>query len=264
MKTSNRNGGKLMNRLGLTTILTVALAIGLLAAAPAQAAPIIDDIRVDFQNTSGGNVGTNAFPNWNVVALPSGNASYSTNNLIDFQDGLGTGISLEIPRLRGLDIPSSTYFPAVASNTSVDWDVDAAIKDGACTGFNLTSTLTIGGLDTNLRYTIEVISYINHAPVGTSTFTLQGAGAAESKSWNAYTAYTNYVNDVAPDVVMTWTDQTPDANGKLTLTIGKTDPSIDTVINAMRITSIPEPSALTLVGFGLLGMLMLGRARRQK
>jgi hypothetical protein len=227
----------------------VALAVGLLAAAPAQAAVI--DIRVDFQPNTGN--GTSAGGNWNTVALSSGNASYLNNNLTDFQTGLGTNISLETPRLRGLDIPNS-YFPAGASSTAATWDVDAALKDGVCTGFGLTSTLTIGNLSTDYRYTVEVIAYINHPPVGTSTFKLAYNGGDSSYEWNEH-------NNLG---VMTWTDKTPNSSGQLVLTIGKTDPSIDTLMNAMRITSVAIPEPATIAGVAGLGSLALLRRRRNR
>lgn len=59
-----------------------------------------------------------------------------------------------------------------------------------------------------------------------------------------------------------WTVNLPtgwsDANG--------TDPNVIYPYNNTLVLTgiIPEPSALTLVGFGLLGVLMLGRARRQE
>lgn len=67
----------------------VALAIGLLAAAPAQAQV---DIRIDFQNSSPFNLGVDATPNWNVFSLRGEGSSISTSSLIDNKTGLGTGI----------------------------------------------------------------------------------------------------------------------------------------------------------------------------
>jgi hypothetical protein len=184
------------------------------------------DIRIDL----GTNAGTTA-GNWNNIS----NVAGLTSDLIDFDSGLGTGVSID-----GTGSPWSNFVgDDLGAFPNQDWLIQPATRDGAGLQRDLTGRYTIAGL-TGPAYRIEVVSartsfnYLN-------TFTVDGSladrtflGTAVVTPWNATT------DGLAAGNWLIWDNVVPTA-GTINL-MDVAGPGTLGILNAVRILEVPEPT----------------------
>ncbi len=210
-----------------------ACAIGF--AGTAQAAFI--DLRLDLSNQVGTTSG-----NWNNIS----NLNGMTSGLIDFNTGAATGVSIT-----GNSSWSNFFGDDAGAFPNQDWLIQPATKDGAGLQAGLTGTFTFAGL-TGSAYKIELVSartsfgYLNQ-------FTVDGAfadgtylGSAPVNPWDATT------DGLGAGNWLIWDSVTP-IGGEIKImdeaifgTLG--------ILNAIRISEVPTPGAMALLGLaGLVG-----------
>lgn len=194
------------------------------------------DVRIDFQNG-----GATPSGNWNTIEL-SGYTTV-TSGLKDYNTGLATTVSTV-----GVNWGSFTH--SEIWTPPVDWVETNAAIDGFC-GHG-TSTQTFSGLNSLKQYKVEVVSAESGLP--TVTFTINGLYADTnydntmtgnvSQDWNMQTARTN-------QDWMIWSSITPNAAGDLVVT-SVSSPGAWAAFNAVRISEIPEPATMAILGLGAL------------
>ncbi|MCC5806257.1 MAG: hypothetical protein JJU00_08000 [Opitutales bacterium] len=259
-------------------LLTSALALGFSAGLASG-----QNILVDFQNVVADPAG-----NWNIISSNS-----ASNAGLDDTDGNASGISLS---LNGWT--SSNQANAFQGRLEAPGWATAAqdeLNDRFFTGANSTASVMLSGLDSNLTYSIELVSSstsvtgqgnLNRAgdPPGYLRITdpkgvvpayngldstlLTGNDPArpDDAAWS--TAY--YGNDF-PDADVSeysvegwivWNEVMPDAGNSITIHFTTLGGDSRASINAMQITVIPEPRAYAAL-FGLLALGVAFRMRRR-
>lgn len=207
----------------------------------ARAGELID-LRMDlstFLSTTPGN--------WNNIS----NLTGVTSNLIDFNTGNGTGVSLT-----GSVNWQNFFGDDAGAFPNQDWLIQPATVDGAGLQTNLSGTFTLSGLPDGI-YTVEVVSarttfgYLN-------TFTVNGEladrtflGTPVVTPWNSTT------DGLEPGNWLIWDNVVPD-DGEIVIQ-DVAGPGTLGILNAMRVVQIPAPgTAVVLVVTGLA----CGRRRR--
>lgn len=221
-----------------------ALLVTLAAGASSSAAVIL----IDVGNTTGP-----AGTGWNTIS-----AINATNQSLLDTLGASTGITW-----------TSTGFDGASANTSGDFTGDALAAFGSNinasrdyffgnTPTNPNPIVTFSGLDTSMTYTFTVFGgRWTIANTRSADYTVTGNGPGT-------TLYLDASNNTGN--VITFSNVTPTSGGTITLSMfrasdNNSNPNYYTYLNAIKIESIPEPTALVLIG-GAGAFLVLGRRSR--
>jgi hypothetical protein len=209
----------------------IVLLLSLLAASVSRA----QELRIDlstFVSVSAGN--------WNNI----NNLNGVTPGLIDFNTGLPTTASISGT--------GWTDFFGVDSNAewpTVDWVVTSSVRDGAGILNSQTGVFNISGL-TAPFYTVEVVSarttfnYLNNITVNGSLANRTFDGTPVVTPWGSN------ADGLLPQNWLIWDNVVP-AGGTINVT-DVASPNTLGIVNAIRITAIPEPaSAGLLVAAGI-------------
>ena len=228
----------------------------MMLAVAGQAQAGLVDIRIDLGGRNGQTGG-----NWNDISSLTG----LTPNLIDFNTGLGTGVSMS-----GAGSPWRDFFGDTNSTLPNQfWFTQPAARDGVGLQDNQTGVFTLAGLTDASLYQVEVISvrtrggqsfnYHNTITVEDDLADRTYRGTAVKTPWvSTHDGLAVHGLDVGNWLI--WDNVAPVGG---TIRIANTAAG-DTngIINAIRILEVPEPTSLALLGLGALAMTA-GRRRRQ-
>lgn len=245
------------------------LSLGLVASATVSQAAIYI---VDFVNS-----GTTDIPNANTIdPITSGTNQNITfigdTNFTDTTGGSsltigsfaasasGGGNVITVLRDSGNGVDSSTL-PSWATESSVQSAPTALGPSGQTT----TLTFSVSGFSPNeTGIDVSFIStYLNNAGGGNLwAMTVNGVTSGDSASFNGYTnGYSNGTSTIIPFADLDWSGLTADASGAIDFSISTTDRRI--ALNAMQITTVPEPSTYVMIlGFLALGGCLIRRRMR--
>jgi hypothetical protein len=221
-----------------------AVLVVLSLAAPPPAARAVD-IRVDLSTLVGVTPG-----NWNNLS----NLIGLTPNLIDFPTGVPTPVSID-----GTGSPWQAFFgDDNGTFPNRDWLIQPATKDGAGLQSDLSGSYVLRNL-TAPSYRIEIVSARTTHPY-LNTFRANGAlanrtslGTAVNTPWNSNT------DGLLSGNWLIWDNVVPVAGA---ITISDTaGPGTLGILNALRITDIPEPASAALA---LTGAFTLTAARPRR
>jgi hypothetical protein len=237
------NNQYLMEKTQMKKLIMMLIVLGLVNIATVSEAAMLD-VRVDFQN--GGAVPAG---NWNAIEWSG--YSTMTSGLKDYNTGLATTVAT-------IGASWGAFDWGEAWPTAVDWVENAAAIDGfAGAG---TSTQTFSGLSSLKNYKVEVVSA--ESGLGICTLTINGLYAN-----------TNYDNNMTGNVSqnwdmkaarinedwMIWSSIAPDTNGNLVISL--TTGGGWGVLNAVRISEVPEPATIAILGLGGLSLLRRKRSK---
>ncbi len=229
---------KQTTRLTAVALLTVGSAL----CAPAQAGLV--DIRIDLSTFLGSTPG-----NWNNIS----NITGLTTGLIDFNTGAATSVSIDGTGSDWLDFfgDDDGAFP------DQGWLIQPATVDGAGLLTDLTGTFTISGLSDG-AYQLELVAarttfgYLN-------TFTVNGALANRTfLDTPVVTPWGSTTDGLEAGNWLIW-DNVVASDGQITIT-DIAGPGTLGILNAIRISQIPAPGGLAVLG--LTGLMGARRRRR--
>lgn len=206
------------------------------------------DIRIDLSNLVSTTSG-----NWNNIS----NLTGLTSNLIDFPSGSATGVSID-----GTGSPWLNYFgDNTGSFPNQAWLIQPAAQDGAGLDTGLTGSFLFTGL-TNGSYKVEIVSarsnfnYLN-------TITVDGVLASSTQLGTPVnTPWGSTSDGLTPGNWLIWDNVTP-VGGQITIT-DIANASTFGIINAIRISAIPEPTTWALIGVVTLGTGIYGWNKRRQ
>lgn len=211
-----------MNALRMSEI-TIAVLLALCAGLHAE------EIRINFGDTSAGG-------NWNQTQADTSSGQFNMSNLTDYNSGSSTSV----------DLAGSGFFQNSAvglwtPTQTLDW-VLPSVGDSFISGGTL-PTLTLSGLSES-TYKVEMLSSIHTFFSYPATYEVNGSsadgtytGSAVPAMWDPGARGTQDSNWMIWDAV--------DASGG-TISIGLSGGNT-AVVNALRITSIPEPVSAALI-----------------
>lgn len=200
------------------------------------------DIRIDF-STAGGSAGNN----WNT--LSAANLTGSTTSLIDHAAGAPTGITVT-------GTGWTTDYNAPMITLPSWWDGGTAAQDriyfydaGPQTG-----SVTLGGLLSSQAYQLELFSagdYVDRVITANSSYGINSRTGLLDSAWHGA--------DDGNYGWLIWDQLMPTAGGVVSISFDTTTSGYVN-LNALRLTTVPEPSVLSLVGVGLLFYLRRRRS----
>lgn len=219
----------------------VVLALSLFTSAHAMAM----DIRIDLGRFWGTTPG-----NWNNIGDPN----TPQDNLIDFHNGITTGVSISGNGWRNFTgVINSADWP------NTDWVTSTATLDGAGLWPNDIGTFHLSGLTIG-RYIVEVVS-VRSLFDYPNTIDVDGAYANVTyKQTPVTTPWNSYSDGLGSQNWLIWNDLlVTDGNLAITNKAGFAG-----IINAIRIRSadsaeIPAPLTALLIAIGLAGIRLAKR-----
>lgn len=229
-------------RFAATCVLTGA---PLLVAAHANAAVVYVDFGTVGERHSVGAADTNG-NRWNYVT----GATDALDDLLA-DDGTATTLDLDMTNFTGPGSFNGALTPSSALNGG-RFAFQAVTNDAVFFTSSLSPTITLSDLDATKTY--DLVFYGSRVTssarsttfaVGTDAVTLQTSGSSLTDNWNG-------------DTVVSLSNLTPIAN-QIVIDLSADDASGFGYINAMQITTVPEPATLALSGLGSLILL-----RRQR
>ncbi len=215
------------------------------------------DVRADFNDRDWDDGSGFVEPvGWNVIAQADlNNITKVHADLTDFNTGLVAPVTLQITKGFFLSGINSTNVLGWSS-PDAPWVVDTVLRDYAMVySSGNPCQITVGGLDTDSDYQIDLLSVRSASGVGVFTITDESGtnydDTGDSSVWNAST------HGMQDKRIMTWSDLAPDVDGKIIIDVNYT--TNYAFLNGMRITEVPEPSTF-LIAMGLL-VVGLGMSR---
>jgi hypothetical protein len=196
------------------------------------------EIRIDFSDGSGAPAG-----NWNTIDQ----VNMTDTDLIDFVNGLVTGV----------DVTTAGFFGEV--NNGLAWTGTKDWVDGDPVGDDLfTSTSPASVILSRLGAGPLQVEVLVAASFGGFTQDTQVGGMFGDRTFESNPQDGNdfdaSVNGTVPLDWVIWDNVTPSA-GNISISLST---STNLFINAVRVSTVPEPSTGTLL---MLGLIVLGRQR---
>ena len=246
-----------MNRL-LGRLLTAGL--GLLITLNVQAA--LEVIQLDYADVTDFDAIPDPGGNWNSLSGTSANTTVS--NLIDFNTGLATGISVTGNGWTGGTFASDNFGDF---SPQKDWVAPLAAQDAVFTEIDGAGTITFSGLTKSL-YSVEVVAADDaFNPISDIQV---NANFADRNFENIMGVngddFDQTVDGFTPANWLIWDNVTPAGGGDITITIMDTN-SVGSNVNAVRVAAvIPEPETYLMFATILIGAaaFLINRNHKQK
>lgn len=199
------------------------------------------DLRVDF-STGDGSAGNH----WNTLSASALVGGWTP--LVEHADGSTTGITIT-------GSGWTTDYVGTLNTLPSWWDGGTQAQDRIYFYDNgpAVGTITLAGLSPSQSYLLELFSagdYVERAITANSAYGVSSITGQEDTAWDGSLE--------GPNGWLIWNGISPDAQGKVQITIDNLEPHYANV-NALRISSVPEPSALSLFVLGLVGVATLRR-----
>lgn len=200
------------------------------------------DLRVDF-STGGGSAGNH----WNTLSASALVGGWTP--LVEHADGSSTGITIT-------GSGWTTDYVGTLDTLPSWWDGGTQAQDRIYFYDNgpAVGTITLAGLSPSQNYVLELFSagdYVERAITANSAYGVSSITGLVDTAWHG--AFDG------PNGWLTWSALSPDAQGQVQITIDNLEPHYANV-NALRISSVPEPSAFSLLAVGL-GVVLRSRRR---
>lgn len=201
------------------------------------------DLRVDF-STGGGSAGNH----WNTLSASALVGGWTP--LVEHADGSTTGVTITG---NGWD----TDYIGTLETLPSWWDGGTQAQDriyfydnGSAVG-----SITLAGLNPSESYKLELFSagdFVERAITANSSFGVSSITGLVDTAWHGALEGSNGW--------LTWSALSPDAQGQVQITIDNLEPHYANV-NALRISSVPEPSALSLIAIAMSSQFLRRRKR---
>ncbi|MEM0896969.1 MAG: PEP-CTERM sorting domain-containing protein [Verrucomicrobiota bacterium] len=228
-------------------------------------------IQIDLGSDPSGRPDPTA-PNWNIIS--DGAPSGTTVNLVDFNTGSSTGVTME---RTGFGFPAASPLAWFGDN---DWVETASAYDGFVVfGGNdplnpVVGTVTLSGLDNAAQYRVELVAAWGVPDLG-GNFDFTNSQFFDQTDYEVQGQWAdrtfNDPNPVPPTVGldwspvlgtiqsdwMIWDDVSPTAGQISIVVTPDTANNNQGILNAIRITqtAVPEPSGVFLMLLGLVGLI---------
>jgi|GEM_PF-4778716 len=200
------------------------------------------DLRIDFSLGSGA-----AGNNWNSLSASS--LTGGITSLIDHDTGASTGVTVTGTGWTTDYIGSLTTLPSWWDGGTQAQDRIYYYDNGPQTG-----SITLAGLSSSQAYKLEVFSagdFDERAIAANSSFGINSRTGLLDSAWHGIT------DGTAGWLI--WDNLMPTAGGTVNITFDSLSTNY-VPVNALRITNVPEPSVLSLLG---VGSLLWFRQRRK-
>ncbi|MGE9268655.1 MAG: hypothetical protein ACQKBY_11200 [Verrucomicrobiales bacterium] len=226
----------------------LATTVSLLCAAPLSAAIYL----IDFSGSGGTPSSPDTNGNhWNSLAT----ANSSTLSSLADTGGTSEAISITTSGFGG----NSSAGTITAHPSLGNLGISSALVDWFHVNSGGTGTVTISGLDDSLTYTLDLFG---SRPIDTTritTYTIGGVSQKQTSAGvNSGTGSGSGTNRNDDDLT-TFANISP-TSGVITFTVRNTDTADFSYINAMRLTSVPEPSHGALI----VGCFLLIACKRRR
>jgi len=202
------------------------------------------DVRIDF-STGGGSAGNN----WNTIS--SFNLTNGVTSLIDHDGGAATALTITGTGWTTDYVGSMTTLPSWWDGGTQAQDRIYFYDNGPQTG-----SLVLAGLTPAQNYLLEVFSYGDFAE---RAITANSAYGVNSKTGLVDSAWHGITDGGAGWLI--WDQLAPTSGGTVTINFDSLTSNY-VPVNALRISSVPEPSALSLIVMGVGGVVAMRRIRR--
>jgi len=192
------------------------------------------DLRIDFSLGSGA-----AGNNWNSLSASS--LTGGITSLIDHDTGASTGVTVTGTGWTTDYIGSLTTLPSWWDGGTQAQDRIYYYDNGPQTG-----SITLAGLSSSQAYKLEVFSagdFDERAIAANSSFGINSRTGLLDSAWHGIT------DGTAGWLI--WDNLMPTAGGTVNITFDSLSTNY-VPVNALRITNVPEPTALSLVSLGLV------------
>jgi hypothetical protein len=216
-------------------------------------------------------------PNWNSGITVAGSGTY------DLVDTTGSTSGIDISFSGGISDSTSGSDHSETRSDYPAWSdsSDLSLQDRVWQTSGTTGTMTLSGLNVGQTYDIELFSSYAFGSAGRNPVDYQmtdNGGLVEgfhvettgvdysfgtTVTWYTHQTHLTGSEDPADYAGwIGWFDMTPNASGEITLSVATNGGSNSrAALNAMQISTIPEPGTLALVGIAL-GSLVLFRFRK--
>lgn len=202
------------------------------------------DIRIDFSLTDGA-----AGNNWNSLSAAS--LTGGTTSLIDHNGGGSTGVTVS-------GTGWTTDYTGTLNALPSWWDGGTQARDRIYFYDNgpQVGSITLSGLQTSQAYLLEVFSYGDFAE---RAITANSSYGTNSKTGLLDSAWHGIFD--GGEGWLIWDQLMPTAGGTVTISFDSLTANY-VPVNALRLSTVPEPSALSLLVVGMGGVMAMRRIRR--
>ena len=203
------------------------------------------DLRVDF-SAAGGSAGNH----WNTLSASALVGGWTP--LVEHADGSASGISITGSGWTDDYVGTLNTLPPWWDGGTQAQDRIYFYDNGPAVG-----TITLAGLNPSLTYQLEFFSagdFVERAITANSAYGVSSITGLVDTAWHGALE--------GPNGWLIWSALSPNSLGQVQITVDNLEPHYNN-INALRISSVPEPSAISLIVVGMAGVIALRRVRRK-